>query len=310
MDEIKNGQEIPAENLKRAGIPPEMFERPLVEDELTTRIIRQKRVKFIDKQQHYPDKEPFGTYREYFGCRAYEKGVIEPRIAMANDNVKHMTVALLKPYFSKYMILPAVGLLLTPWKWKIKFLQHWLEQYNRNADQHLCYVFLKPERYCACCQELRKLIGQFLTYLGINADTADYTAKVLANLVEFDVQYKYPIQDFFSSTNKELLLKKPFRELRRLLKLSLKRDKDPWRNAKAMLGFKLLSLAVLHPRVRKAWKKAWAETDIGKLQLDEDDFYFCITRFDYNYGGLTEERRREIWMEIHNGQPPLLIEFS
>jgi hypothetical protein len=297
--------------MQLATIPEDIFETPMPKEssDLNERVLKQKRVKFIDIGQEYP--ESGGTYRHYLGCRAPEKGVIEPRIAYQNDEMKLFTVNILLPY-----VTPDLFKSTYSWKAKVRFLENWLYYYHREADRRLRYVYLKPERYTPMCQELRKLFTLFLENIGITRmvseteNLAANSSKTLVTMVQYDEQYRYPLQDFFSSTTQEALLKRPVRELFRISNLCESRDKNPLRSKKIFGPWRLIAVAILFlPKVRKAWKNALAQVDFSRLQFDDDDFYFCLTRFDYDYGGLTEEARRQIWMDIHNGQVPPMMEF-
>jgi hypothetical protein len=65
-----------------------------------------------------------------------------------------------------------------------------------------------------------------------------------------------------------------------------------------MMGDLLYWGIKFHGRTRKFLMKFFEEIDLEKIKMDEADWYHCLRRNDYNYGGLSIQERLLIRQKI------------
>lgn len=172
-----------------------------------------------------------------------------------------------------------------------------LDAFNRVSLKAISAQLLVDNALTDFSREFKKFLYTFLTTMGFTDQSSQTFATIFVNLVDYDNAYRLRLEDTFSETSKEKLLN-PRKEIARLVKIMKSREVRPGGKGDAihrkfaLVGF-LLSLALLIPKVRKAWKKAVVETDIEKLKLDDIDTYWVCMRNDYKFMGLTDEERAE-----------------
>ena len=250
-----------------------------------------------------------GVRRAELGYLYPRKGSSSPNAIKVNNLVKKLTLAYLLPFAEKELVLPIMVFLLMPFKIKVSWFNKFLENYYQLADSlyrsigadedgKIRIPYLKREMYNPCSQELWGFWETFLTDLGINKDAASYTGKILATLIEYEDIYRLNLEDTFTETSKEQLLANPRKEISRLMRLIAIRGNIA--NSRKFEAFgKLLNLGLLHPKIKRAFKKAMSQSDFKNLQLDEIDWYYCLQRQNYNYFGETNEVRWKKWVNMH-----------
>ena len=228
-----------------------------------------------------------GIYSYHEGDPYPRKGHTYLEAVESNNTVKRITLTMVLPLASKEMALPALGFMLTPYKWKIRLLEKFLVHYRRLAELHMGQHFLKPEYYNICSKELWNFVYRFLKELGIDPELSHALGRIVATMFEYDDAYRYRLEDVLTETDK-VKLKKPRQEILRLLKIYQSRELYKGENAVGGRMEKMakgLSFLMLYPPVKRAFKKALAESDLSNLQLDEIDRYFCLNRPDYQFFG-------------------------
>ena len=277
--------------------PKEIFDKP----EITpVDMIGRSTVVFKAIRVDFPKDE--GIYIYFEGCKYPKKGWPTQDGTWANNIVKRQTILLAQILKNKGVILPAMGFALTPWKYKISFIENALQQYVRASDMVLMPYYLKEERYCVFCRELRNLIASFLIGIGISLVVAEDTAKIIAHIFEYDEAYKYPLQDAMTDINWNGNLRK---ELIVAINRLASRTPHVTTVDKFKQFNKLLTLALLHPKIKKAFKTAVSMANTDNLKLLDDDYYWCILRSEYKYRGIPYEQREKEWIDIHDGKPPM-----
>lgn len=143
---------------------------------------------------------------------------------------------------------------------------------------------IKYEYLCPAAQTTYRMLRTIFERLGTPEPIL--MAKVLAHMVEYDQAYRFRIQDLCSETTAQKLCDAPIREIRRLLALNRQRDYAEV-SAKMALVAHVLTVALLLPRVRNAFRHAVASCSFKGLQFDEADTYWARRKSDYNYFGNT-----------------------
>lgn len=277
--------------------PKEIFDRPTL---TPVDMVGRSTVVFKATRIEFP--EDGGILIHYEGCKYPKKGWPTQDATWANNIAKRQTLMMAMSLQSKGIILPAIGFVLTPWKYKIQLLENVLRHYNRMGDMVLQPYYLKDNRYCVFCRELRFLIANFLIGIGISIPVAEDTGKILAHIFEYDEAYKYPLQDALTDIDWTGNLRK---EITAAVKRLGNRTAIPALSEKFSQMSKILNLALLHPKVKRALKEAISLSDTDNLNLLEDDYYWCILRSEYKFRGIPYEVRLVEWDKIHDGKPPL-----
>ncbi len=146
-------------------------------------------------------------------------------------------------------------------------------------------------------------VYDFATALMVNLGYAvkgpNLTAKALAMIVELDSAYSFRLKDLCNETDELRLYKKPITELRRLLRINSERDYLS-QHAKFKTAGRLLTIALLYPPFRRAFRTTLKEIDFSKLQMDRGDKYWACFKEDYKYLGMTYEQRQELAKTLGN----------
>ncbi len=249
----------------------------------------------IAERVDYPPEG--GIYVYYKGMPFPKKGFPTPEASWMNDIVKRVSVFLLRSIGSKDMLLPAMAFAVLPWKMKLRTIDKVIYNFNRVALWMLQSIFMKDEYYSNPCKPMKKVITSFVQALGIEEKTSADIGKVIATMFEYDDSYRYRFEDVMSETSREALIASPLKEFRRLGKIFRDREKfaDMFSKLDGMIA--IGSVALLHPKVRQAWKQAWGSINdeaFAMMQLDDADKYHTLIRGDYDFQGksLTSRMRR------------------
>lgn len=160
-------------------------------------------------------------------------------------------------------------------------------------------MYHKEQYYTKFSREFRKFAESMLTDLHINIRLGE----IFTMILELDDAYRYRIQDIFSETSKDVLTKRPVREMTRLLKIYQQRDGETTRNKFKV--FTKFAWLLLIPRIRKAFVKAVQNADFENLQFDNSDKYVCLNFSEYMHMGFTDQQKLLRYVAHHpNGLPP------
>lgn len=283
--------------LQSATPPVEFFDRPKDQVTAEEQVMRSGEAMhiFTGKIETPPEG---GMYLYFKDVPFPKKGFAYPAAAYAGNLIKRQTIMMLMSLAAKEMLLPAIAFLFIPYKKKISILENFLRQYWRNADYVLAPHYLKESYLSPCSHELMKATRTFLTEIGISELFADRTARILSLLVEIDNTYRYRIEDLMSETSKETLLANPRKELKKLMIISRDRDyKDV--SAKFVAFMNVALYIMVYPKIKRAFKKTFEQSDFARFQLDEADRYHVLNRNDYKYMGKSIEERMKIYATFH-----------
>lgn len=264
------------------------------------------------------------------GLFAHSEGHILPRKGLAYKQ------AVLHNNIMKGLVVSITGA-LTSFRPTVAWLEKTLAAFNRlairvytsevPADSELCKEcgqhtagklvrsdFMKFKYYNKASQEIWHLVSFFLRYLGITNGTAYDTGKLGATLMEYEPVYLLRLQDLFNEANESELIAHPRKELKRLLKLYLEREKYKGNfgteaSLKFLAMFSLLSLVLLIPPIKKAFCFTVKSANWDKLRMDEIDIYWAMLYPFYDYFGEDLDSRHEKFKAYCNnrGYP---VEFT
>jgi hypothetical protein len=232
------------------------------------------------------------------GAEFPHKGLPSPEAIWAINLVKKSLIGFLQ-VLSHPVFWPS--LILVPIIPKRKLLQTSLEAFNRLGTEALSSYFLQHQYQTKASLEFGGFIYNFLKEI-VPTDPAEQTAKILSHVIEYDSAYRFRLQDLFSSTSKEKL-QYPFKELRRLNKINSERELGDWGRLRMNLAITGVSILLLSPSLKRAYRKAVERMNITNLQFDQGDLYWIAFRQDYLYNGLTYEQR-QAWLKEMNYKVP------
>jgi hypothetical protein len=149
--------------------------------------------------------------------------------------------------------------------------------------------FLKEEHMTTFSKEFQWCLFTFMVEIGIDENKADKVAEILVHLFEFDNAYRFRMQDIFHATTKKKL-QRPSKEMRRLIGLVMERNTETV-GIKFKLAYKVVSLMLLVPKYRRAFKTVVEGVDLKNLQFDKGDLYWTAVRTDYDFRGLSKYAR-------------------
>ena len=201
----------------------------------------------------------------------------------------------IKRLFILLLKLPLWILIFTP-KLAIEELKH----FNEIGYKLLKHHILKLHMMTPVAKELHICIKTFLVHLGVEKAIAYETACILSHLVEYDDAYRYRIQDLFTESSKEALLKSPIKEIKRLRKLQKERDSQGIVDKFDRFAI-ILTVLLLIPKVRKAFDYTLRCSMFDKLQRDEADTYWILNRSDYKYMGMSYDERIKLMDPVPQG---------
>lgn len=263
---------------------------------------------YITEQVIYPDEG--GILMKYKGVPYLRQGFVFPEAMDNANNLKKITVLFLAIIKGKG-IKGKIGNFLAHYCWTADWMFQW---YDPNT-QKVRKIYLKENRYRQSVQELIKLINNFLNNLGIKVEGAGIArgnfGRVIGTLIEYDNAYHWRMEDIFSETTKEQLIKNPRKELKRLLTIYRQREKQGI-EFKAEAIVKLLNFIFWIPGVKKAFKKAIESVDIEKMSITHgpsnsnqpNDFYYIMNYEGYDFKGMKLKERQKIWLEMTDGVIP------
>lgn len=153
------------------------------------------------------------------------------------------------------------------------------------VSHHFYYFTLEEDQMMECSKEFQSTAFRFLTALGVSEFDATYCSLYLSHIVEYDMAYRFRLQDVLEETNYEKLFQNPRREIGKLMRIAEERESDE-RLKKNIRKFSSLRFILLIPKFKKAFRKCLG--DIRKMQYDQSDKYWVSIRDEtYRYFGKT-----------------------
>lgn len=250
-----------------------------------------------------------GIFCHYKGMKHPKKGFPYPEAVMACNTLKKNFKTALS-IVGKATAIPIAVFAILPWSVKKNALNKILTSYVELADNVFTIHYLQPARYCKAAKEIWRWVSISLNTLGFPPELSDRAGRAVATILEYDDSYRYYVQDLASEVTSDII-KVPTSEIARLGQLFYERDGE-WETIRSRRvgtmvrgAMRVFSLALLYPKLRKAFIAGAKAVDFGKLALDEADWYHCLMRNNYNFGGLSVATRKAAYYDIHkDGFPP------
>jgi hypothetical protein len=229
------------------------------------------------------------------------KGYPTPEAVAAVNTIKRLFMSIVK-----LMVLPEFMIawfinIFSPFKVKTKDqwgkiikvgrIQFLITSFNRISYGHLSHHMIQPGFMTPLASELQGIIFTFLARMGIEQGIARQFAIIFGTIIQYDNAYLLRIQDLFTSSSKEALIENPYKESKRLFKIFMDREQMWIVKDKFRFLFKLISLPLLLPKVKNAFKSAMRTCDYDRLKFDENDRWWAYLREDYNFDGKTHKER-------------------
>ena len=252
----------------------------------------------IYDRTEYPDEG--GIYVYYKGMKYPRKGFPFPEAVWLNDIAKRVSVMLMRTFLSADMLIYMPIFLLMPWPLKKKTINKIVAAYEHTLDWITQSYTLTDHRLSNPCRTLKKLVYEFIK--GLDLKNATEMSRHVSIMIEYDDAYRYRMQDVFNEANRQQLIESPVREVRRLIKIFFEREQVAKMPRKFKFAMDAASIALLHPKVRRAFKGAFAaitDKEFAMLGLDNSDRYHVLLRNDYNFLGRTFQERRNIYIDYH-----------
>jgi len=221
------------------------------------------------KEFTYPEQ---GFLSHYNGKTIPRKGMPYTTALEANNTMKRLAIGMVM------MLKPT----LHP-------LNNILFQFQRMADYLYTDHYFHTRYYIESCRELMEFVYRFLRKLGFSFDVSYNFGRIPATIFQLAEGFRFRLEDIFGMTTKEKLLADPRGELKRMHKLYLERETyqgDNTAGDRFDMVFKILILALLIPKIKKAFKFALVDSDFKKFQLDEIETHWSNRRIDYHFGGV------------------------
>ena len=172
----------------------------------------------------------------------------------------------------------------------IKNLEKILANYNDVSLKVLNdYIFLYQT---PVADEFKKIIYRFLLGIKVKEQIAFETSIIISTLFEYDNAYRFRLQDLFTATTKEYLIKHPYKGILNLLKIQKERDHLGVHKKFALIK-PIATLVLLIPKFRKAYVSALSQSDFSRLQFDDIDEYWVAQRVDYKFFGESQSQLKK-----------------
>ena len=240
--------------------------------------------------------ESGGVFSKLLGCSYLYKGHPEIRMVKQLDISKDAFWILLDVFKSKVMIAWAVILFLFSRKRAKKEFLKISEYYFKIAYEPIGKLIPKRNKFCVSVKEVFQASDKVLNE--IEDDEIRGVSEKMRNLLmlvlEFDGAYKYRLQDILPEISRSQLRFNTVKEIGRVIDIFLEREssiqmKRKWKRLKRIPMFILR----FSKRARFLLLKLLSSMNYDRIKMDEADWFFCLERNDYDFGGKSFTERME-----------------
>lgn len=283
-----------------------------------------------------------GTYMKIMGCHFLYKGNPEERRVFSLEQAKSMISNIPRDMIAKSFILGVAFILFFLFQRKkaIHTTNCFFEEIMHKTIRHLG----QPDiRYGDMAREIRRAMQFALAkefkmdpdqlFLAFDRPSADgrfpfqpatsqgkpeSLAAVIMKITIFlcaimdnDGAYRFPTQDAFGELNQEAAAKDGAKEFMRLVDIYCERGINLGPRITFVRSVLKVALFFM-PRLRRIIQNFLVALDKEKVQLDEDDYYFCLRRTTYNFRGKPiAERLKELEeIDAEKGNQYVQIQFK
>ena len=242
--------------------------------------------------------ETGGTFTKLLGCSYLYKGYPDGDTIEKLDVCKD-TFWLFFKFFNTWIGRIIIGaLIILPKRIMKKFVIKWGGAYCMVAYQILKRKVLKPQEFGTAMRELRRVLNALSQAISEEETELIIMGRkfidIASMLLESDSAYKNRFQDVLPEFNIEAVKEDPIKELKRMVNLICDREvhrgmRNKWRKIES----KLVLFLRVSKKARKLFIKFFEIIDMKRIERDEADWYFCLKRNSYNYGGISFEDRME-----------------
>jgi hypothetical protein len=231
--------------------------------------------------------EEGGTLTRFYGCSYLYKGEID------NDTIDRLAPV-------KRSIIATISLLASyPFILFVPFLLIWKDRVLKESIRWIVRIYradaikkqLPDIRFNVAEREVIRVFRLFAdrvkdSYYKNEIIDLGY---LVAMILQFDSAYRFTFQDAFS------------KDIRTFIKTLLERENGI--RIKWVWVSVVLNVLLLSRKIRRFIREFLNEFDERKIWLDEADWYYCLRRNRYNYGGFTYEERMRIksWIDRSKG---------
>lgn len=259
-------------------------------------------VRYIEEIQ-YPEEG--GILVWFKDLKFPRKGHPYPEAIMAMVAVKRSFISLLqfvlasptKYFLGLLLICPGFvrGMFLNP------FYKHYIWNFGyRVMEAHM----LTPLRYCRCMREVYRVAKVMAERYQKIKEVITVGAEILCSIFEYENAWRYRFQDGVGEM--DFLAKDLAGEFGRVFRLMASRErtgktfsgKMPYEHKYETFEKGLRLLFRLRPDLERFTREALNEVVREEVVLDEADDYFCYTRPDYDFHGLSYEERLKLREKI------------
>lgn len=234
-----------------------------------------------------------------------EKGFPDPLAVSLANKVKRVLKEGISFFSYKWTVISFSLFMFLPFRYKIKVIEKWLDGWAGFGMLVMEPRLMQPKFYTEFSRETLKFIDVFLKTLGISAHIAEKTAWIGGELAERDNAYRWRAEDIATETSAQKLLDNPRGEILRLTNILELRELKSKKLVKTANNFaRMLSIALYHPRIRKAWNKALKAVNFKNFQYDDIDRHAVMKYAGYNFFGIPHEARIQAWNNLYNNNPP------
>lgn len=227
-----------------------------------------------------------GIFTPITGATFPMKGMATPESVYACNLVKALFIEPIK-IISRWYLVPFLFLINK---------QKTIDAFNRISMKAISSHLLVDTALSRFTVEFRGVIYRFFSSIGFTDKSSYEFALIFTHIIEYDNVYRYRLEDTFSETTKDRLLKRPIKEVLRLLSIMKSREVRPDGKGDAIhkkfssIAY-ILVIALCIPKMRRAFRDAIRDVDFNKLCLDETDTYWVCLRNDYLWMGLSDDER-------------------
>lgn len=240
---------------------------------------------------------------EGIGSRVYLKGEPYPLAgfptpeALAAVNLVKRLILNYATLLTRPLFLPSTLLCLL----SKRRIERALFGFKRTVRNTIAPFILKPQYRQPITNEVELLLEEFLNrQLGFRETY--WIPTIIAHVFEYDMAYRIRLQDICSETTPQKLADATYSEVRRLLRLLIQRD-NIGTAGKFRTLLPLITLALLIPRIRRAFSIAVLSSNFELFQYDQAAIYWALKRTDYNSFGKSFEERKKLVEVVKMGQP-------